>query len=275
MSNEPVGLVIGTEDAYALDFWVWVYPHRYLQLDDVVDLIPSPAERGAAAGQDPARKTEVSREPSPAAPVSAFVFKTVADPHAGRISLFRVYSGTLKSDSTVLNATRDASERLGALELLQGKTPTPVPEIQAGDLGAVAKSAALDLRLREPGRAVTLKIAEGGIVSGDPKLLRVVMDNLIGNAWKYSGKRADAVIEFGMRDQGKETVYFVRDNGVGFDMAYADKLFAAFERLHDSEEFEGIGIGLVTVQRIIQRHGGRIWAEGEAGKGATFYFTLG
>ncbi len=143
------------------------------------------------------------------------------------------------------------------------------------NLGKLAQTIALDLRLREPGRKVTLKIAEGGLVDGDAKLLRVVLDNLIGNAWKYSGKRAEAVIEFGILDEGREKVYFVRDNGVGFDMAYADKLFAAFERLHDSEEFEGIGIGLVTVQRIIQRHGGRIWAEGEVGKGATFYFTLG
>jgi len=143
------------------------------------------------------------------------------------------------------------------------------------NLGKLAQTIALDLRLREPRRKVTLKIAEGGVVDGDAKLLRVVLDNLIGNAWKYSGKRAEAVIEFGILDEGREKVYFVRDNGVGFDMAYADKLFAAFERLHDSEEFEGIGIGLVTVQRIIQRHGGRIWAEGEVGKGATFYFTLG
>jgi two-component system sensor histidine kinase/response regulator len=143
------------------------------------------------------------------------------------------------------------------------------------NLSKLAQTISLDLRLREPGRKVTFNIAEGGVVNGDAKLLRVVLDNLVGNAWKYSGKRADAVIEFGMLDQGREKVYFVRDNGVGFDMAYADRLFAAFERLHDSEEFEGIGIGLVTVQRIIQRHGGRIWAEGEEGKGATFYFTLG
>jgi elongation factor G len=108
-------------------------------LDDVVDLFPSPADRGPTRGEDPTKKAEASREPSAAAPASAFVFKTIADPHAGRISLFRVYSGTLKSDSSVHNANRDASERLGALELLQGKTPTVVPEIQAGDLGAVAK----------------------------------------------------------------------------------------------------------------------------------------
>ena len=108
-------------------------------LDDVVDLLPSPADRGPAAGQDPMHKTEATREPSASAPFSAFVFKTVADPHTGRISLFRVYSGVLKADTTVRNSGRDADERVGTLELLQGKLPVPVPEIQAGDLGAVAK----------------------------------------------------------------------------------------------------------------------------------------
>jgi elongation factor G len=108
-------------------------------LDAMVDLLPSPAERGEVAGTDPARKAETTRKPSADAPFSAFVFKTIADPHAGRLSLFRVYSGTLRSDSTVHNASRDLSERVGALELLQGKNQTPVPEIQAGDLGAVAK----------------------------------------------------------------------------------------------------------------------------------------
>jgi len=108
-------------------------------LDAIVDLLPSPAERGEVEGTDPVRKTETARKPAADAPFSAFVFKTIADPHAGRLSLFRVYSGTLRSDSNVHNASRDASERVGALELLQGKNQTPVPEIQAGDLGAVAK----------------------------------------------------------------------------------------------------------------------------------------
>jgi elongation factor G len=108
-------------------------------LDAIVDLLPSPVDRGEVKGTDPASKGEASRQPAPDAPLSALVFKTIADPHAGRISLFRVYSGTLKSDSTVHNASRDAAERLGNLELLQGKNQTPVPEVQAGDLGAVAK----------------------------------------------------------------------------------------------------------------------------------------
>jgi elongation factor G len=108
-------------------------------LDALVDLLPSPADRGEVAGTDPVKKTEATRKPAADAPLSAFVFKTLADPHAGRITLFRVYSGTMKSDTTVYNASRDVAERLGSLELLQGKTQTPVAEIQAGDLGAVAK----------------------------------------------------------------------------------------------------------------------------------------
>lgn len=104
---------------------------------------------------------------------------------------------------------------------------------------------------------------------------RAVLENLLGNAWKYTGQTADAVIEFGAEEQEGETVYFVRENGSGFDMAYADKLFPTFHRLHKTDEFTGIGIGLATVQRIIHRHGGRIWAQAAVGQGATVYFTLG
>ena len=100
------------------------------------------------------------------------------------------------------------------------------------------------------------------------------MENLLGNAWKYTGRRGTARIEFGTEKIGGETVYFVRDNGAGFDMRYANKLFGAFQRLHSAEEYQGTGIGLATVQRIVHRHGGRVWADAAPGKGAVFFFTL-
>jgi light-regulated signal transduction histidine kinase (bacteriophytochrome) len=118
-------------------------------------------------------------------------------------------------------------------------------------------------------------IAPDLIVEGDRTLLGVVLENLLSNAWKFTSKQPDARVEFGVQDEGGRTVYFVRDNGAGFDMKYAGKLFGAFQRLHDESEFPGSGIGLATVQRIIHRHGGRVWAEGAVGEGATFYFVVG
>jgi PAS domain S-box-containing protein len=144
------------------------------------------------------------------------------------------------------------------------------------DLSEMARSVAAELGREHPGRRASFRIEPGVSVQGDPKLLRVVLDNLLGNAWKYTGKKEDAVIEFGATEAaGKSRVCFVRDNGPGFDTAHADLLFRAFERLPGSQEFQGFGLGLATVQRIIQMHGGRVWAEAEVGKGATFYFTLG
>ena len=112
------------------------------------------------------------------------------------------------------------------------------------------------------------------MVQGDPDLLRSVIYNLLANAWKFTHKHEQARIEFGVLRQDKRTVYFVRDDGAGFDMAYENKLFGAFQRLHSVDDFPGDGIGLATVQRIVQRHGGKIWAEGKVEAGATFYFTL-
>lgn len=142
------------------------------------------------------------------------------------------------------------------------------------DLTALVSTIAAELHDVQPDRDVTFVIAENLFDNGDQQLLRVMFENLLGNAWKFTGKHARARIEFGMTHSGDELVYFVRDDGAGFDMAYVDKLFGAFQRLHGASEFDGTGIGLATVERIIQRHGGRIWAEGEVEKGATFYFTL-
>lgn len=143
------------------------------------------------------------------------------------------------------------------------------------DLGRLARACAVDQQELGAERKVTFLIAEQAEVCGDPQLLRVMMQNLMGNAWKYSRRREEAVIEFGVQHRDGRTVYFVRDNGAGFDMAAAGGLFTVFNRLHTAEEFEGIGIGLATVLKIVQRHNGDIWAEGEPDKGATFYFTLG
>lgn len=142
------------------------------------------------------------------------------------------------------------------------------------NLSRLVQIAAAQLQLIEPQRQVTFHIAKGVEASGDEELLMTVMENLVGNAWKYSSHNESAVIEFGVAEIEGETTYFVRDNGSGFDMEYADRLLLPFQRLPGAEECQGFGIGLATVDRIINRHGGRVWAEGEPGKGATFYFTL-
>jgi light-regulated signal transduction histidine kinase (bacteriophytochrome) len=143
------------------------------------------------------------------------------------------------------------------------------------DLTALAASLAGHLRATDPDRTVSVDIAPNLVVEGDPTLLQAAMENLLGNAWKFTRQQESACIEVGMRlEHGIQTIY-VRDNGAGFDMQYAGKLFAPFQRLHAARDYEGTGIGLATVQRIIHRHGGRIWAEGAPGQGATFFFTLG
>jgi light-regulated signal transduction histidine kinase (bacteriophytochrome) len=132
-----------------------------------------------------------------------------------------------------------------------------------------------ELRERDPGREVDFVIGPELIVRADERLLRVALENLLGNAWKFTGNKPCARIEFNVitQEDGK-SAYYVRDDGVGFDMAYADKLFLAFERLHTEAEFEGTGIGLATVARIVERHGGRVWAQSAVDQGTTIYFTL-
>lgn len=185
-----------------------------------------------------------------------------------------------------LQRIQTATERMGQLidDLLQLSRVTRA-EFYTGpvNLSEIARSIAADLRQSAPERHVEFVIPDGVTARGDARLLRAALDNLLGNAWKYTGKHETARIEFGLTrwdssstavPAAEEQVYFVRDDGAGFDTAYADKLFAPFHRLHSEAEFKGTGIGLATVQRIIRRHGGRLWAEGEVEKGATFYFTL-
>ena len=146
--------------------------------------------------------------------------------------------------------------------------------IEKVNLTQIARSVIDELQKSQPERLINIKIADGLEDTADSRLMRVALENLLGNAWKFTGKQAEAVIEFGATKEGGRKVYFIRDNGAGFDMAYVDKLFAPFQRLHTMEEYPGTGIGLATVQRIINRHGGRVWAKGQVGKGATFYFSL-
>jgi light-regulated signal transduction histidine kinase (bacteriophytochrome) len=142
------------------------------------------------------------------------------------------------------------------------------------DLSEIANTVAAELALTEPARRVVFRISEGITANADANLLRVVMENILGNAWKYTGAREEAVIEFGVIDIDGKAACFVRDNGTGFDMAHVNNIFMPFNRLPGNNIVKGHGIGLATVDRIIKRHGGKLWAEGELGKGATFYFTL-
>jgi signal transduction histidine kinase len=143
------------------------------------------------------------------------------------------------------------------------------------DISKIARDVLERLREGQPDRDVDTVVEDGLVASTDRRLIDVVLVNLLGNAWKFTGKRDAARIEFGAESGAMPAVYFVRDNGAGFNPVYAAKLFGVFQRLHDTREFEGTGIGLATVQRIVHRHGGQVWAEGEVDRGATFYFTLG
>jgi light-regulated signal transduction histidine kinase (bacteriophytochrome) len=145
---------------------------------------------------------------------------------------------------------------------------------QRVDLSGVAREVADELRQREPGRDVTFVIEPGVSGFGDPRLLRLVLENLLGNAWKFTTKHPRATIAFGRAETEDGPAYSVRDDGAGFDMAFAGKLFGAFQRLHSDRDFPGTGIGLAIVQRVIHRHGGRVWGEGAVERGASFSFTL-
>jgi light-regulated signal transduction histidine kinase (bacteriophytochrome) len=143
------------------------------------------------------------------------------------------------------------------------------------DLGKLAESVVENIRRTSPGQSVEVVLPRGLRAFVDPNLIRIAFENLFENAWKFSSKKENARIEFGTLEQDGKTVFFIRDNGAGFDKTYAHKLFKPFHRLHTDAEFPGTGIGLSIVKRIIRRHGGTIWAESESGEGAIFYFTLG
>lgn len=188
----------------------------------------------------------------------------------GQDYLRRIRAATLRMGQLI-----DALLRLSRLTQ-QEMHRTPV------DLSRIAQEVVEGLRAAEPSRVVRVRIATGLVAEADPALLRIALENLLGNAWKFTSKRSGAAIEFdslaGSEGEAPwaadRPVYFVRDNGVGFDAAYAGKLFGAFQRLHGEAEFPGTGIGLATVQRIIHRHGGQVWAESAPGEGATFFFTV-
>jgi len=176
-----------------------------------------------------------------------------------------------------LNRVRFGVQQMGRLiDALLSLSRVAVVELnrQSVDLSLMCRSILAELRIQNPEHNVQASIQEGVVVDGDPVLLQVVVQNLISNAWKFSKNRELPELEFGSQEIDGESVVFVRDNGTGFDMAYADKLFGPFQRQHSQSEFDGIGIGLATVQRIVHRHGGRVWANGEVDRGATFYCIL-
>lgn len=176
--------------------------------------------------------------------------------------LEQAYQGTLRMNR-LIDALLNFS-RMARVEL----------RVERVDLSSIAEAAADELRRSEKERKVTFRLAQGITVDGDAALLRVVMDNLLGNAWKYTAGREEGLVEFGETEVKGNVAFFVRDNGRGFDMSDASRLFSPFQRLAGADGYRGFGIGLATVERIVRRHGGRVWAEGEPGKGATFYFSL-
>jgi PAS domain S-box-containing protein len=182
-----------------------------------------------------------------------------------------------ETGKSYLQEVRGASQEMAQLidDVLQlARVTRSEMRRELTNLSELAQSIVAELRKRDAGRAVAVQIEEGLSTNGDKRLLRIMLSNLLGNAWKFTSKHEQAEIVLGYEPKDGETVYFVRDNGAGYDMAFADKLFGAFQRLHTGDEFDGTGIGLATVQRIVNRHGGRVWAEGAVSKGATFYFTL-
>jgi light-regulated signal transduction histidine kinase (bacteriophytochrome) len=173
----------------------------------------------------------------------------------------------------IQNASQQMAQLIDDL-LVLSRVTRHVMQRKSVDLSALAERVAAGLRETTPERAVEFVIQPGLKAEGDERLLCLALQNLLDNAWKFTSRHETAHIEFGTTQADGQQVYYVRDDGAGFDMAYADKLFGPFQRLHSTEEFGGTGIGLATAERVIRRHGGRIWGEGAVDKGATFSFTL-
>jgi len=192
--------------------------------------------------------------------------------------LFDDHRDKLDADALeCIDQIRGSAVRMGELiDALLGLARVTRSELslERSDLTAIARAAAAQLSSADPGRRVEVVIHQGLYAHADRALIRTLLENLLGNAWKFTSKAQAARVEFGMTDEETGPTFFVRDNGAGFDMAHADKLFAPFQRLHAAREFPGTGIGLATAHRIVDRHGGRIWAHGEVNQGATFFFTL-
>lgn len=193
-------------------------------------------------------------------------------------ALLEDYSDQLPEEGQrYLQRVRAAAQRMATLidDLLNLSRVTRMPlKTQLFNISTTANEVIQALSEGDPDRNVAVSVTPGLMVEGDPRLLRVVLENLLGNAWKFTTKQENAALEFGAKNEADNTVFYVKDNGVGFDMEYKEKLFGVFQRLHSVNDFPGTGVGLATVQRIIRAHGGRIWAESEVGKGATFFFTL-
>jgi light-regulated signal transduction histidine kinase (bacteriophytochrome) len=188
------------------------------------------------------------------------------------------YQGRLDTQGSdhlarIQNNSEKMEERIKALLHLTKISRQELERTQA-DLSRMASTIAYDLRVADSSRNVEIVIAEGLTAFADLSLIKIALSQLFENAWKFTSKTANPRVEFGTFEKDGTTVYYVRDNGAGFDQSFAEKLFLPFQRLHSEEEFEGTGIGLAVVERVIRRHGGKIWAEGKTNEGAAFFFTL-
>jgi len=204
---------------------------------------------------------------SPLRGIDGFSLALLEDYHdkldeTGRDYIDRIRTATLKMDRLIDSLLR--LSRISRIEM----------NFEEVNLSFIVQEIANSLTETDSSRNVSFLIPENIITSGDPNLLKIVFENLLSNAWKFTSRNDTTVIEFGTLKENSKTVYYIRDNGVGFDMKYVDKLFSAFQRLHSEKEYPGVGVGLSTVQRIIRRHHGDIWAKSQLNEGTTFYFTL-